>query len=159
MATVGVIEAKVEFPPEPILVTMYLADRQSPSSLSSLATQPILFLYGLTCTVIIQARAQPVVAIMSTGDELAEPDHRGPLAPGVIRDSNRAMLIAACEAEGARVIDLGIARDEAGSIEDLLDQAIAQGADLLVTSGGVSMGDRDLVKPLLEKRGKIHFGR
>lgn len=96
---------------------------------------------------------------MSTGDELAEPNHAGPLPIGVIRDSNRAMLIAACEAEGARVLDLGIARDEASGLENLLNRAIAEGADMLVTSGGVSMGDRDLVKPLLEKRGTIHFGR
>eukprot|EP00283_Hemiselmis_rufescens_P022639 CAMPEP_0173464550 /NCGR_PEP_ID=MMETSP1357-20121228/70147_1 /TAXON_ID=77926 /ORGANISM="Hemiselmis rufescens, Strain PCC563" /LENGTH=404 /DNA_ID=CAMNT_0014432467 /DNA_START=28 /DNA_END=1238 /DNA_ORIENTATION=- len=102
---------------------------------------------------------QPTVAVLSTGDELAEPDDQGPLRPGVVRDSNRAMLIAACEAEGARALDMGIAKDTAEALEERFDKAISLGADILVTSGGVSMGDRDLVKPLLQRRGVIHFGR
>ncbi len=99
---------------------------------------------------------RPVVAILSTGDELV--DGSGPLAPGQIRDSNRATLKAAAEAAGARVIDLGIVRDEQAA----LDAAIAGGleqAQMVLTSGGVSMGTLDFVKPLLAARGQVHFGR
>lgn len=58
-----------------------------------------------------------------------------------------------------RSVDLGIARDDPGGLASRLDAALAAGADVLVTSGGVSMGDRDLVKPLLESRGRVLFGR
>ena len=103
---------------------------------------------------------QAVVAIASTGDELADADAPvGSLPAGTVRDSNRAMLCAACQDEGAAVVDLGILGDETEKLEQMLDTAIERGAHVLVTSGGVSMGDRDLVKPLLERRGKIHFGR
>jgi len=101
----------------------------------------------------------PMVGIMSTGDELAEASAEGPLPPGTIRDSNRAMLLAACAAEGAQARDLGIISDDASRLEAALDAAMDAGVDVIITSGGVSMGDRDLVKPLLEKRGTIHFGR
>ena len=103
---------------------------------------------------------QVVVAIMSTGDELADASAPvGSLPAGTVRDSNRAMLIGACQEEGANVLDMGIVGDDEGALEKALDSAIARGAHVLVTSGGVSMGDKDLVKGLLEKRGTIHFGR
>lgn len=79
--------------------------------------------------------------------------------PLQIRDANRAMLLAAAQDIGCEVLDLGIAGDRAGDLERKLDAALEQGADVLLTSGGVSMGDKDLVKPLLEKRGTVHFGR
>jgi gephyrin len=69
------------------------------------------------------------------------------------------MLLAAAEAAGAVAVDLGIARDEGGDLSQCLAKARAAGADVLVTSGGVSMGDRDLIKPLLEQAGTVHFGR
>mmetsp|Transcript_30274 Transcript_30274/g.77729 ORF Transcript_30274/g.77729 Transcript_30274/m.77729 type:complete len:457 (+) Transcript_30274:179-1549(+) len=101
---------------------------------------------------------QPHVALMSTGDEVVEPSSQA-LEHGQIRDSNRAMLVAACQGAGARVTDLGIARDAEGQLEGLLDKAIQEGVNILVTSGGVSMGDKDLIKPLLERRGTVHYGR
>ncbi|MEW5308598.1 MAG: hypothetical protein WDW38_000543 [Sanguina aurantia] len=101
---------------------------------------------------------RPRVAVLSTGDEVVEPSVQH-LAPGQVRDSNRAMLLAAAAQAGAVVTDLGVARDQMGQLEGCLDRAIAQGMDILITSGGVSMGDRDLLKPLLERRGVIHFGR
>lgn len=54
---------------------------------------------------------------------------------------------------------LGVARDKEGELKQKVEDAIAKGADVIVTSGGVSMGDRDLVKPLLEEIGTVHFGR
>ncbi|PNG99499.1 Molybdopterin biosynthesis protein CNX1, partial [Tetrabaena socialis] len=69
------------------------------------------------------------------------------------------MLLAAAARCGAATVDLGVARDTAGHLEGCLAAAIEQGVDVLITSGGVSMGDRDLIKPLLERQGVIHFGR
>lgn len=117
---------------------------------------------GLLATVgaaTVSARARPVVAVLSTGDEVVDPASPSPPGPGQIRDCNRAMLLAAAEAAGAVALDLGIARDEGGDLSACLARARAAGADVLVTSGGVSMGDRDLVKPLLEQAGTVHFGR
>lgn len=74
-----------------------------------------------------------------------------------IRDSNRAMLLAACKEHHCEVIDLGITPDIEAEVNQLLDKALASNADVLITSGGVSMGDKDFVKPLLEERGKVYF--
>ncbi|GAX85701.1 hypothetical protein CEUSTIGMA_g13115.t1 [Chlamydomonas eustigma] len=101
---------------------------------------------------------QPHVGVMSTGDEVVEPS-TSPLGPGQIRDANRSMILAAAAKAGAKVTDLGIARDTEGHIQGCFDRAVSAGVDVLITSGGVSMGDRDLVKPLLERTGTIHFGR
>ncbi|KAH7422363.1 hypothetical protein KP509_12G005300 [Ceratopteris richardii] len=69
------------------------------------------------------------------------------------------MLLAAATQNQCSVMDLGIAKDQKHEIERSLDKAIAAGAHILITSGGVSMGDRDLVKPLLSERGKVYFGK
>jgi gephyrin len=117
---------------------------------------------GLLATVgaaLLPARARPIVGVLSTGDEVIDPCLPGPLGPGQIRDCNRAMLLAAAGAAGAVAVDLGIARDEGGDLAACLAKARAAGCDCLVTSGGVSMGDRDLIKPLLEQEGEVHFGR
>lgn len=114
---------------------------------------------GLLATVgITQVDVYPVprVAILSTGDELVEPGAQP--GPGQIRDSNRAMLLSAVAAYGGQAIDLGIAGDSQAQLEDLVHQGLA-GADMLITSGGVSMGELDLLKPLLERAGQVHFGR
>jgi molybdenum cofactor synthesis domain-containing protein len=99
---------------------------------------------------------RPTVAIMSTGDEIVEP-HEKP-APGQIRDANRFTLMAAVRQAGAIPLDLGIVRDKTGSLEEMMARALAE-ADALLTSGGVSMGQLDLVKPYLTSRGTVHFGR
>lgn len=95
----------------------------------------------------------PRVAILSTGDELIEIDE--PWAQGKIVNSNAYSLTSQVKMCGAQPIVLGIARDR---MEDLLDK-IQQGllADILITSGGVSVGDYDLVKDILGKLGQINF--
>lgn len=99
---------------------------------------------------------QPRVAILATGDEVVEPD--SPRPAGAVRDSNRYALMAAVREAGGIPISLGIARDD----RDIQRQAILHGldqADVMITSGGVSMGTRDLIKPLLAELGTVHFGR
>ncbi len=99
---------------------------------------------------------RPRVAIFSSGDELVEPDALP--GSGQIRDSNRAMLVAAVLAAGGEPIDLGIASDTRDDLEGRIQQGLHE-ADMLLTSGGVSMGDLDLIKPLFEQIGTVHFGR
>lgn len=76
-----------------------------------------------------------------------------------IRDSNRAMLLAAATQQQCKVVDLGIARDDEEELEKVLDKASSVGIDILLTSGGVSMGDKDFIKPLLGKRGTVYFSK
>ena len=112
----------------------------------------------------VQVRRAARVAVLSTGDELLDPlapaAHGAGLRGGCVFDSNRPALLAAVLAAGARPIDLGVARDGPAALDAALDAALgAHDADVLVCSGGVSMGDRDLVKPLLARRGATHFGK
>ena len=86
------------------------------------------------------------VAVLSTGDELVE-DGR-PLQPGEIRESNRRMLAAALRESGCEVVDVGTVRDDEEALEGVLREAAAS-CDAIVTSGGVSMGDYDVVKAVL----------
>jgi molybdenum cofactor synthesis domain-containing protein len=99
---------------------------------------------------------RPIVGVLATGDEVYEPD--APLSAGGIRDSNRYALMAAAREAGCTTISLGIARDDAEVQRDAILQGLEQ-ADVLLTSGGVSMGTRDLIKPLLADLGTVHFGR
>ncbi len=99
---------------------------------------------------------RPRVALMSTGDELVEVGKRP--GPGQIPDSNRWALLAALREAGADVTLLGIAPDEPDALRKLVVDALEK-ADVLVTSGGVSVGTHDLVKPLLESLGTVHVGR
>jgi len=96
---------------------------------------------------------RPRVAILSTGDELV--DIGGKLAPGKIMNSNSYSLAAQVAECGALPLRLGIARD---TREDLVSKfEAARGADLIVTSGGVSVGDYDLVKDVLGELGAMRF--
>jgi len=104
----------------------------------------------------LPVRRRPRVALMSTGDELVEVG-KTPGA-GQIPDSNRWALLAALREAGAEVNVLGIAPDEPEPLRRLVVEALRD-ADALVTSGGVSVGTHDLVKPLLESLGEVHIGR
>ena len=104
----------------------------------------------------VRVRRRPRVALMSTGDELVEVGRKA--GPGQIPDSNRWALLAALREAGADVRVLGIAPDRAGPMRELVTGALRD-ADALVTSGGVSVGTHDLIKPLLESLGDVHIGR
>jgi molybdenum cofactor synthesis domain-containing protein len=92
---------------------------------------------------------RPRVGVCSTGDELVA---SGPHAPGLIRDSNRPMLLAVLEEAGCEAVDCGIARDDEQVLTAVITQAVDE-CDALVTSGAVSMGDYDYVKVVLERLG------
>lgn len=97
---------------------------------------------------------RPRVGVMSTGDELVDTDR--PLMPGEIRESNRPALVAALRGYGVDAADLGTVPDDA----DLLRAALLDAAarfDAVVTSGGVSMGDVDLVKVVLDDIGDMRW--
>lgn len=98
---------------------------------------------------------RPTVALLSTGDELLLP--HDPIVPGKIRDMNTYSLAAMIESLGAAVLPLGIARDTAQDVEDKLLSAVEQGANVIVSSAGVSVGTRDVVKAVLENLGAIGF--
>lgn len=99
---------------------------------------------------------RPRVVVISTGDELTPLGE--PLQPGKIRDSNRYGLYGQVLEAGAEPIDLGIAPDDPDVVESRLREGLAH-ADALVTSGGVSVGDYDVVKDVLLRMGEIRFWR
>ena len=104
---------------------------------------------------------RPRVGVLSTGDELVDSLRTPPIAApssGAIFDCNRPMLLGLAAAAGAEPVDLGIAADTLSDLTERLDAAV-QDVDVLVTSGGVSMGDRDLIKGLLASRGTVHYGK
>jgi len=94
------------------------------------------------------------VALFSTGNELRTLGQ--PLDAGCIYDSNRYSLMGALERLDVEVIDLGLVRDDPEALAATLDEAIAR-ADVVLTSGGVSVGDADFTKDLLARRGEIAF--
>ncbi len=96
------------------------------------------------------------VAVFSTGDELRKPGL--PLPAGCIYDANRYTLVAALKQMGCRVTDLGILADNPQAVQQALAEA-ASSHQLLVTSGGVSVGDEDHVCDAVESLGKLHFWR
>lgn len=97
---------------------------------------------------------RPKVAIFSTGDELVMPGE--PLKPGAIYNSNRFTLRGLAEAGGCEVGDLGIVPDNLDATRDALRRAAA-GHDLIITSGGVSVGEEDHLKPAIRAEGALEL--
>ena len=102
----------------------------------------------------VRVIGRPRVAVLSTGDELVELD--ASIEPGQIRDANRYSLASAARALGATPVPLGIVRDTADDLRRALRDAAAK-ADVIVTSGGVSVGDHDHVKPVVDELGSMDF--
>uniref|UniRef100_A0A8C4EQM2 Gephyrin n=1 Tax=Dicentrarchus labrax TaxID=13489 RepID=A0A8C4EQM2_DICLA len=100
----------------------------------------------------------PVVAVMSTGNELLNPEDD--LHPGKIRDSNRSTLLSTIQEHGYPTINLGIVGDNPDDLLSALHEGISR-ADVIITSGGVSMGEKDYLKQVLDidLHAQIHFGR
>lgn len=94
------------------------------------------------------------VAVFSTGDEIAAPGMA--LAPGCVYDSNRFSLIGALQRLGIEAIDLGTVRDDPQALQAVLQRAI-DGADAVLTSGGVSAGDADHTRDVLQRLGEVAF--
>jgi molybdopterin molybdotransferase len=110
---------------------------------------------GLAATVgaaSLTVTRRPRVALFSTGDELAMPGE--PLKPGAIYNSNRYTLRGLLQALGCAVTDLGIVPDRLDATREALRRA-AEGSDLIVTSGGVSVGEEDHLKPAVQAEGRL----
>ena len=110
-------------------------------------------LAGIGITEVL-AHPRPRVGVLSTGDELVEAGR--PLAPGQIRDSNRATLLALVAQNGWQVVDLGLIPDDEAAITTALTDGAAS-CDAVLSSGGVSMGDIDLVKVVLDRIGDMRW--
>ncbi len=119
--------------------------RLSPADLGVLASLGIARL---------QVKRKPVVAFFSTGDELVSLGE--PLAPGKIYDSNRYSLHGMLSRLAVDIIDLGVVRDEPKAMRAVLEKAASQ-ADLVISTGGVSVGEADYIKPALEDIGTTEF--
>jgi len=96
----------------------------------------------------VTVHRRPRVGVLSTGDELVADDR--PLRAGQIRESNRPALLALCRQSGFDVVDLGTAVDDAATIRAAIRRGVAE-CDVVLTSGGVSMGEVDLVKVVLDE--------
>ncbi len=100
---------------------------------------------------------KPRVALISTGDELIDIDDE--LRPGTIRDSNRYALAAALESAGAVTVTIGTVADDPQELTECLDLCVGSGADLILSSAGVSMGAFDFVRTVVESKGQLEFWR
>ncbi|KAK0461635.1 uncharacterized protein EV420DRAFT_1639932 [Desarmillaria tabescens] len=112
----------------------------------------------------VRVHRKPIVGILSTGNELVDLQAPVPLSEGSswggIWDTNRPSLHAALQGLGYEVVDLGIVSDEIPAHVDAIKKGL-DSADILITTGGTSMGPTDLLKPVIERHfsGTIHFGR
>ena len=102
----------------------------------------------------VRVRRRPRVAFFSTGDELRSIGE--PLAEGEVYDSNRYSLYGMLKRLDVDLLDMGVVRDDAGAVRSALTEA-ADMADVVITSGGVSVGEADYIKPVLEETGAIDF--
>ncbi|ROO91323.1 molybdopterin molybdotransferase [Actinocorallia herbida] len=102
----------------------------------------------------LRVRPRPRVVVMSTGDELRDPGT--PLAHGQIWDSNSFMLAAAITEAGGVAVRKSFVRDDPDTVKATLDEQLAH-ADVVITTGGVSMGAYDVVKEVLSRGGEVEF--
>ena len=126
-------------------------------------------LLAATGTKTVKVYKKPCIGVLSTGDELVEHNAPVTLQGGQIRDSNRPSLLSCLASWGFPTVDLGIARDTPGELEQTLRDGLrgigkvnsSSSVDIIITTGGVSMGELDLLKPTIERSlgGTIHFGR
>ena len=105
----------------------------------------------------VEVYKNPRVALLSSGDELLEAG--APLESGKIRDSNSYMLASLLESAHAEVLRLGVAKDTRESVQALIEQAVQQNVDLILSSAGVSVGAFDYVKEVIEAHGNLNFWR
>ena len=109
----------------------------------------------------ISVYPKPVLGVFSTGNELVDiATFKPPLSPGKIIDSNRQMLLSiiAETLPFCTPCDLGIIKDDEETVQNAMEKGMSK-CNILITSGGVSMGNKDLIKPTLAKLSTIHFGR
>jgi gephyrin len=132
---------------QPGELVIQAGDQIGPSEIGLLAT------LGITE---VPCQTGPVVGVMSTGDELVNPWETP--TGSQIRDSNRAALLTSFQQDGITCKDLGIVTDTRDTLKQRMQDAVEE-CDIVVTSGGVSMGDADFVKGLLAELGTVHFGR
>jgi len=105
----------------------------------------------------VEVHKQPLIALLSSGDELLEAG--APLESGKIRDSNSYMLASLVESTCAEILRLGIAKDTRESVQGLIEQAVMLNADMIISSAGVSVGAFDYVKDVVESNGNLDFWR
>ncbi len=117
------------------------------------AEQGLLASLGLSR---VSVHRRPTIAVFSTGDEVSQPGET--LKPNCIYDSNRYTIKAMAKRLGCDVIDLGIIEDNEAALEATLSKAATQ-ADVVISSGGVSVGDADYIKTVLARLGNIDFWR
>jgi molybdopterin molybdotransferase len=103
----------------------------------------------------IEVIRRPRVAILATGDELVGIDEE--VRPGKIRNSNEYSNAALVRRYGGIPVMLGIARDDVAELKAKIREGLERGVDLFLTSGGVSVGDFDIVKDVLASEGEVHF--
>jgi molybdopterin molybdotransferase len=106
---------------------------------------------------VVPVYRRPRVAIISTGDELV--DAHEALSPGKIRDANRYAIAALVQEYGGEALPLPIARDTLDAVRGVFRDAIDSGADIIVSSAGVSVGTYDVVRAVLDELGKVDFWR
>lgn len=137
-----------------VLVSAIAADSHTVPAGHALRPQELALLaaHGVSQLHVVR---RPRVAIVATGDELVAPGM--PLTPGKIYDSDSALLAALVCRDGGLPLPVGIAHDTLASLRLHLADAIARGAELILTAAGSHQGKNDIVRALLELEGRLHF--
>jgi molybdopterin molybdotransferase len=103
----------------------------------------------------VPVHRRPRLALLSSGDELIPLE--ATLTPGKVRDSNTYTLSAQAAQSGVEVVRLGVAADERLAVQSMLERAVAEGIDVIVSSAGVSVGAFDFIKDVVEEQGSLDF--